>query len=87
MFAMTSHFPLLSSDRLMKSTPSHLTSLRSIPVLLSALCLGLPNGLFPSDILAKTPHVFLFSYIPAICPTHLILLDVMTLIIFGGEGK
>ena len=58
---MTSHFPLLS-DTLMKSTPSHPTSLRSIPILSSALCLSLPNGLFPSDILAKTPHVFLFSW-------------------------
>jgi hypothetical protein len=50
------------------------------------LCLGLPSGLFPSgfptNILYAVP-----AAIHATCPTHLILLDLIILIILGKVYK
>jgi hypothetical protein len=51
------------------------------------LRLGLPNDLFPSAFPSNILYAFLFSTIRATCPTHLILLDLMTLIILGEEYK
>ena len=52
----------------------HPTFLKSILILRPHLRLGLQSGLFPSGFL---------SPILATCPVHLMLLDVITLIIFG----
>jgi len=63
----------LSWATLIQSMPSHPTSWRSILILSSHLCLGLPKGLlrFPHQNPVST------SFLPHTCymPTHLILLD------------
>jgi hypothetical protein len=51
------------------------------------LRLGLPSGLFPSGFPTNNLYPFLFSPIRATCPTHLILLHLIILIILGEEYK
>ena len=65
----------------------HPTSWRSILLLSTHLCLGLPSGLFPSGFPTKTLYTLLSSPICAICPAHLILLDFITCAILGEEYK
>jgi len=48
---------------------------------------GFPSGLFPSGFLTKILHAFPTSPTRAIFPAHLILLDMITRIIFGGVYK
>ena len=71
----------------MQSTHPHSTSWRSILILSTHLCLGLPSGLFPSSFPTKKLYVPLSSPIRAICPAHLILLDFITRTILGEEYK
>jgi hypothetical protein len=67
-----------------KSSPCLPISLfcRSGLILSSCLCMCCPNGLFPSVLPTKTPYAPLHSSIHAMCPTHLIFLDLIIQIIF-----
>ena len=51
------------------------------------LRLGLLSGLLPSGFPTKTLYTLLSSPIRATCPAHPILLDFVTLTLFGGEYK
>jgi len=56
-------------------------------MLSSHLRLGLPIGLFPSDFPTKTLYVPLLFPLHTTCPTHLILLDFITWIIFVEQYR
>jgi hypothetical protein len=56
-------------------------------ILSSHLHLCLPNGLLPSGLQTKVLYSFLISHMRATCSAHLILLDLITLIIFGKGYK
>jgi len=58
--------------------PVHLTSCRSILTLSFHLHLGLPSGLLPSGLLTKILYAPLLSPVYMTCPTHLILLYLIT---------
>ena len=83
----SAHHLSLSWTRSLLSMSSHPTSWRSILILSSHLCLGLPCHLFPSGFATKTLYTLLLSPIPAACLIHLILLNLITQIIFVGEYR
>ena len=51
------------------------------------LGLGVPSGLFPSGFLTKTLDALVFSPVHAKCSDNHLLLDLLTLIIFGEQYK
>jgi hypothetical protein len=74
------HLPLFWANSIQSPRPSP-TSWRSILILSSHLCLGLPNGLFPSGFLTNTLCTPLSFPIRATCPAHLIRLYLLCYII------
>ena len=56
----SAHHLSLSSASLIQAIPSHPTSWRSILILSSNLCLGLPSVLFPPGFPTKTPPISFF---------------------------
>jgi len=72
----------LSWARWIQSTSSQHISIRSILILYSHLCPGLPRGLFPLGFPTKTVYECLISSMHATCPVYLILLNFITLLIF-----
>lgn len=67
------------SARWLQVMPIHTTALSSILILSICIHLGLPSGLFISDMHSKTLHAFVFSHIHAMWPAHLIFPDLMKL--------
>ena len=78
---------LLSWARSIQSMPHHHNSWRSFLILSSRLCLGLPGGLFPSDLPTKTLNASLLSPISVTCPICHIFLDLITQTIWGDEYR
>ena len=78
-------FPVLSHIDPVLTLTFHF--LISILILSFNLCLDLPSGLFLSSFPTKTLYTPLLSPIHATCPTHLILLDLITQAMFGEECR
>jgi hypothetical protein len=82
-FTISRHLSLSWASRI-QSIPPLPTSWRSITILSSNLCLGLPSDVFPSGFPTKTLYALLPSLWDA-CPAYLIFLDFITRTILGEE--
>ena len=67
--------------------PPHPTSWRSILIIYSHLCLGLPSGLSPSGPTTKIQYAPLLSAICATCPYRLFILDFIIQITFDEAHR
>jgi len=74
----------LSWDTLIQITPAYTLSVSFILILSSCLRPGLQNNLLHISRSKLSLKFFIFT-ISATCPTHLILLDLITLVKFGEE--
>ena len=81
-FISVRHLSLSWASSIQSVSPHH-TSWRSVLILSSHLCLGIPNGLFPSGFPTKTLYMPLPFAIHASWPIQLILLDFITATILG----
>jgi len=81
----SAHHLSISWARSIQSLPPKPTFWRSILMLPSHLCVGLPSGLFPLCFPTKILYTSLFSTTCSTCATHLILLDLIIQMIIG-EG-
>jgi hypothetical protein len=77
-------FPILMHLDPIHTTPPYFPKTQLNIILPPSL--GLPIGLFPSGFAIKILHEFSL-HVPATCPAHRILLDLIILIIFGEEYK
>jgi hypothetical protein len=80
------HHLILSWTRWIQSTPTLHIYLRFNLILSSHLRLVLPGGLFPLGCRTIFLYAFVTSPIRTTCSVHLILLDLITLIVFGEEA-
>ena len=80
-----SHLSLLSAITV-QPTPTHHLSLISILLLSSILCIGVPSGLFPSEIRTEPLYTFLLFPLQDTRPVHLNLVHLVTGI-FGETIK
>jgi len=71
----------------MQSLIPHPISWGSFLILFSHLRLCLPSGPIPSDLPTETLYALPLSPILSTCPVYFILLDLITRIIFGEEGR
>jgi hypothetical protein len=76
--------PILNQINSVHTIPSYL---RYILILSTHLRLGLHSGLSPTGFPTNILHAFLLNTIRSICPVHLILIDLITLIELGEEWK
>jgi hypothetical protein len=67
-----------------QSTPSHHTKIRS-NIILPPVCSSLASGLISSGVQTKILDAFFISSMRATWSTHLIVLDIVTLILCGEE--
>ena len=85
------HFPIIwpypKPDLSQQCPLPHSTSWRTILILSSHLCLGLPYGLFHAGFSTKPLYVPLLSPMHPTCPAHFILLNLITKIVLGEECK
>jgi hypothetical protein len=75
----------ISTARSVQSMSHPSTSLRLITMVVYYLRLGLPSGLLPWGFPAKTLYAPLLFFVCATCRVHLILIDLITQILFGGD--
>ena len=85
-FTSTHHLPL-SWARSIQSMNQYPGSWRSILILSFHARLGLPSCLSPSGFRTKTLYILPISPIRAICPVHLLLLDLITRTILGEQYR
>ena len=67
--------------------PSHFINVRSILIITLHLHLGLPSGHFPSGVPNNILYAILFFLTHATCPTHIILLDFITITTYSEQHK